>query len=535
MILTHLSRPFYRFLCLCFITVISTNLAHAQAAVDEDPFADEAVYSLIPRMVHPAPTTQYLSPKVKDQKALEITSLFSTPIEYLPDAPTQLTKLPLIIDKTNQNHKIYDITSRFPNIKKGDQQWVHYNSTKLKITANANAYLRTSIREYVQRIEFTLPLTMRITGQLIEVDSKTESSLKNIQSLISKNSNLVKKLLEIDLAGRPESKLIQKREQDQFAIEAILDFGRSHVWALIDVSKEGSRGIQFTSILTPNETTILECGLTVAGKKQLLIIHPKVLTLSGRQIEITRSPPHVFPLDPVFIYDVKDDPFEQTDNKISIYKVPNDFLNLFENDDFKLLISPVSRYFNKNDIVYDITKLFNEAGINLDNTVYFNKTHSEIITQLNSEKLQMIEMLLYDMRCGGVPRTFFTRAVFYEVDSRKPTDQAWTTTSVLQSKPQPLYRFSISDRYGELSKITSPIGRIKLTNSASDDGTTAEQSWEIDIHHNGLQLKKNLEFLVPLNGTTIIDLKELGNGRSIIMVIETKEELYYKVENRFQQ
>lgn len=125
--LTHLFSPLYSFLCISFSAATFSNLAYSQAALNDDPFSQENVYSLTPRIVHPAPTTEYLSPKVTELKSLETPSFFSTPIEFLPDDPTELIKLPIVIDTTKPNDKIYDISTRFPNIKTGDQQWVHYN------------------------------------------------------------------------------------------------------------------------------------------------------------------------------------------------------------------------------------------------------------------------------------------------------------------------------------------------------------------------------------------------------------------------
>ncbi len=542
--LTHTFQQLYSFLCLSLITAIFSTSTNAQVL----PYTEPDERHLIPRKTHLAPVDSFLSSKRLYPEELDVLSLYSAPIERLPNHPTKLTELPLVADKEKPNDKIYDLSSRFPNIQKGDKQWVHYNLTTGHITANANTYLRTSIREYLLRIEAESPLVLKTTGYLVKLDIHADPSLKKILSLIEAKSGKVK-ILET---------ITSKHTKNTFFGLNIIDKTKSSIGTQINREKgtievaanllrPNSGLIKISAVVAPNETNIFECGLTDGETKQFLILTVNTTTEKGRIIEIPKTSTKILKIDSLGMSDPtknnqNDDPFETEHNDIQTieyYKVPSDIFDTMSLFRSKLVTAPDSQYFKSSDLVYDISPVTEMSGIPTSGSIFYNWTHHEITSQLEVADSEMLSSLLenYSQRMHSPPN-LDTTATIYEVNIRPPEDEAWNMHMIINSQPKLICRSAFCNIEENISRQSSQLGTISLQQKTSptiDNRIFTNQSWEINIDSKQLKLKESVEAKVLKNGVSIIDIKDLGNGRSVIMVIDTKVEPYYTFIDRFQE
>ncbi len=542
--LTRSFQPLFYALCFCLIAAIFSASINAQVK----PPSELDRWKLIPRMVYPAPVNSFLSPKRLDLKELYIITAFSAPIERLPSQNEMLKNQPLVENKARPNNKIYDISSHFPNINKGDKQWVHYNLTTGQITANANTYLRTSIKEYLLRIEVVLPLVLKTTGYIVEVDIHTDSNLQKILSLIKTKSKKVQILETLKSESFTDSFVKpQKKDETKSSIITKLNREKGVIVVSAHLLRTNSEVIELSGIIVPNQTSLYECGVSRGETKQFLILTVNTMTEKGRVIDIPKTPDRVLKVKSLGMNDptIKDnshDPFDIGSDemlRIEYYKAPSELIGIVGYVRPKLIITPNSQYFKSADIVYDISHEIQQSGIPVSGNIFYNRTQNEIISQLEFDHSEMFNSLLEDVSNRSIRfSNLNTKATIYEVNTRTPNNEAWNIHMIVDSAPKLICRSSFCYKLRGGSRLTSSLGEISLDNvlTATDEDVIIKNlHWNINLDSPQLKLKKSIETIIPKNGVDIVDLKYLGNGRSVIMLIETIENPYYTFKNRFQK
>lgn len=484
--------------------------------------------------------------------------VMSIHIGTIETPPTPLSGLPKITEVNEQweraeaGDEVYDITRWFlkdgeisnPRYKK--KRWVYYNLTNGYIIANADFFLKASIQAYASGSILLNGFNPRLRIIYLEVSDKVELNFQALQksphkillrgSVIHGSPRRFMQdgsaVYEINQGVIDNPMNLKLRSGSNSACEASLksNYIQKYYELKLKLSVKSDIFYENELVVTPNKWLIHECGISVKGKRKVLVIRVDHVNYLGESLQ--------FPFDESINQNVgvdedhgsDGDPFGE-EGTYKFYRVPVDMFNHLHDEDETSNRDPFGETEENDKIsanVMDISEFLSHA---VDDTeAYYFRYQNLLLAKFSGGGHLAMAEILAELELRNQMPSLQCNLLFYEIDfSADYEERSWKIEDVMSGNPVKLGSIGSLISFADEARMKMRENECTLILYYPDMGKPHGshhqfRKLDLDLNMPSMKITQKYQGIIKIGRPEVVCLgRNPDNNKLTMMLISVKE------------